>query len=318
MFREGPRRATLADVFAREDRERAQKTLRDAHGRMSATVFKTGVDMDSFGASPGNTVEADKRTVEECKKRFASDEQRLSPRERAEHREAKFAADVFEGVVYDEVNESGWLGEGVVAVRTTPYDDIVNGVDIVIEMTDPSGGRRHLALAVDVSFGEWAVPNKFRRILEEIDRGEAAKIKYYESAGTKETLRNVPRTVVGVERGVVEELADLWLEKETHRVKKEKLRTHPIQHMILKQVVEQLEVYEAYALRGEHPTQGQRNVAAFCQKARLVLQKMLEEKSSLPLGMFRGDRVCEQIDRSLKMTKARIARSASEGKESQE
>lgn len=306
----GPGR--FADSVARVERAQSQAMLRKAHECMSQTVFTNGVTMESFRDLYGDAIEKDAANVAAHREAFEREVQALAPQERTEHREAKLAADVFEGVVYSEVNQSEWLGKGVVAVRTTPYDDIINGVDVVIELDDPMGGRRHLALAVDVSFGEWAVPKKFTRILNEIDRGEAAQVKYFESASGKERLRNIPRTVVGIERKVVEELASLWLEKDAHKQKSDTLRSHPIQRMILAQVVQQLDVFEQYALRSPNPTQGQRDIASSCKKARLVLEKVLDEKESLPLDMFRGDRVCEQIAACLDRAEAKIAKSKPE------
>ena len=291
------------------ERQEARLAIHKAHQRMSQTVFRMGVKMEPFRELYNTGVDRDKENVKEHLKIFKAQLDALTPSQRLEHAEAKLAANVFEGVVYSEVNQSEWLGKEVVAIRTTPYDDIINGVDVVVEFSDPSGGRRHLALAIDVSFGESAIPKKFKRILEEIDRGEAAKVKYFESTGFKGMLKNIPRTVVGIERKVVEELAALWLEKDTNTRDQTTLRSHPIQHMILAQVVQQLEVFEQYALRSPTPTQGQRDVAASCQKARFVLEKVLDEKESLPLDMFRGDRVSEQIETCLKQTKAKIPKS---------
>ncbi|KND47517.1 MAG: hypothetical protein AB199_03745 [Parcubacteria bacterium C7867-004] len=162
----------------------------------------------------------------------------------------KIAADILEGIVFDQIELSNWFGSHAHTLKTSEFDDIVNGVDLIVEFDEPESRKAHLALGVDATYGADTISKKFGRIKRDIDQDRLATIKYFESGDgrIKGRLTQVPRIVLGVERGTVLSLARAWTEG-----RKGELAVHPVQELLLKQARSQLTVFAHYArMRGRH------------------------------------------------------------------
>jgi hypothetical protein len=201
----------------------------------------------------------------------------------------KLAA-VFEAVLHEEAELSEWLGPNVTTIKTSDFDDIVNGVDSVAEIREGEAGTSHLAFAIDVTFDE-NTEKKFERIKQEIDKGELAKVKYFfsQDTGFMGSLNMVPRVVVGAEPKTVEELSELWLER-NNKV----LGSHQIQFQILEEILIQLEAFEQYANRIK-----QFEVAGKYEKARHLIEVILSEKQGSLIDEGIRDSVFESIKGNL-------------------
>lgn len=186
-------------------------------------------------------IKRDKQYVERMESRFQRED---TPEQRGQER----IATIFQAILHEQIESNNWLGPTAHTIKTTRFDDVKNGVDEVVEFQEEKGKASHLALAIDVTFG--AEPaKKLRRIKEEIEAGELARVKYFSSdfLGRKEELAKVPRVVVGAEPETIKELTDLWLKKNN-----KELAGHPIQFLILEEIRLQLETFENYARQTGH------------------------------------------------------------------
>jgi len=67
--------------------------------------------------------------------------------------ETKKIADIFEAVVLEHGELSDWLGGSAKTMKTSRYDDYMNGVDLLVEFAGAEGEEsEHLGLAADVTF----------------------------------------------------------------------------------------------------------------------------------------------------------------------
>lgn len=173
-------------------------------------------------------IDKDMEHVAERKKRFDVDP-------------SKQTADVFEYIVYHQIELSNWLGQNAETVRTSEYDDIINGIDLIVEFSDEYSSK-HLALAIDVTFGTQSIAKKFQRMKDEILRDNLAEIKYFKSHNFKGTLKQLPRIVIGVEKDTVLELAGLL-----KNGKKKELGTHFAKDIIVEEIKLQMKSLLAYA-----------------------------------------------------------------------
>ncbi len=175
-----------------------------------------------------NNVAHDLRYVEFRKLKFENDE-------------IKRASDVLEAILYQHTELSGWLGPNAETFRPSEYDDIKNGIDLIVEFNSDNFSK-HLALGVDITFGTLSMGKKFERIKKEIESDKLALVKYFESHGFKGALKHVPRVVIGLEKDTVISLAALWM-----RNQNAELGNHFAQDILMREILEQLKTFKTYA-----------------------------------------------------------------------
>lgn len=180
---------------------------------------------DHYGAE---VVQQDLNHIAHIKESFVEDEN-------------KRAAEVLEAILYEHTELSDWLGPNAKTIRPSEYDDIVNGIDLIVEF-ESEDATQHLALGVDITFGSISMTKKFDRIHREIEEDDLARIKYFESHGFKGSLKQLPRVVIGVEKETVIELASLWM-----RHKNRELGTHKTKDIVVEEIKEQLKTFLAFA-----------------------------------------------------------------------
>ncbi len=196
---------------------------------------------------------------------------------------AKFASEIMEGIIYDQSERSDWLGPHAHTIKTSDYDDIMNGVDLVVEFDEPEQSRKHLALGVDATFGSHHLDSKFSRIKSEIDSGELATIKYFrsQSGSFMGRLSHIPRVVTGIDQDHLLDLAGTWeqgLNKE--------LGVHPAQRLVLAQIAQQLKTYAAYAERiGRH------QLVRPYQDAYATIRAISDTKRNIDVSAYKEDKV---------------------------
>ena len=207
-------------------------------------------------------------------------------RDTPEEKKLKHIADVFEAIVLTQSDSNGWLGNAR-TLKTAPYDDFKNKVDMIAEWFTPEEGSRLLALAVDVTFGAKSVQKKLEAIKAEIDSGKLGSIKYFkDERGDFIGMRNnVPRTVIGVSELVIEELADLWV----HR-KHTALAEHPIQRLFLDEIDAQLMMMHNYALK-----KGKLDAVLAYKQVLGVIQPLRDSKAKFRSKEIAGDTVAREI-----------------------
>lgn len=204
-------------------------TIASALEKARALIHENAINPSDFVNLYGSeNVERDLASVVSLKRKFETDE-------------TQKASEVFEAIVFEQVELSNWLGEHAETIRTSEFDDIVNGVDLVVEFTEDNS-TNHLALGVDVTFGTTSIGKKFERIRKEIDADNLATVKYFESHGFKGSLRQLPRVVIGVEKDTVIALAGLWSRQE-----KSKLGGHFVKDILIQEIERQLRTFLVYA-----------------------------------------------------------------------
>jgi hypothetical protein len=140
-----------------------------------------------------------------------------------------------------------WFGKNAQTIKTSKYDDIVNGIDLVVEL---SGEEEkvfvgEIGLAVDVTFND-EFEGKIDRIRKEIEERKLPSVKYFESTQRKikGKLSDVVRVVVSASRDTVMNLAETLLAA----TKNPKiLFEHQFQFQVLEEIITQLKAYEEYA-----------------------------------------------------------------------
>ena len=231
--------------------------------------------MEDFSELYGEeNVAKDRKKVRDIKSRFEEDKN-------------KIPATVLEAIVMEQSELSEWFGPHASTLRTTEFDDFVNGVDLVVEFNEPERSSSHLALGVDVTFGASTIQKKFRRIKDEIDAGQLASVKYFRSQNSRfqGRLSQIPRIVIGIEKENLQNLAALWVQG-----KKKELGIHPVQRLILVEARRQLETFAKYAA-----DKGKKELAAPYAYALALVDEILKQKSAIQLGELEDDRVFQEI-----------------------
>lgn len=276
-------------VVDKIDRERAQNSLELspsmalAHEKAKNEIFTNSdyfIDETDFIPVYGQeSIEADVSFAKNLKKEFEDHDS-------LEEKKLKRISDVFEAIVLTQSDSNGWLGNAR-ALKTAPYDDFKNKVDMIAEWFTPEEGSRLLALAVDVTFGAKSVQKKLEAIRAEIDSGKLGSIKYFkDERGDFIGMRNnVPRTVIGVSESVIEELADLWIHG-----KHAALAQHPIQRLFLDEIDAQLMMMHNYALK-----EGKADVVLAYKQVLAIIQPLRESKAKFRSKKIAGDIVAQEI-----------------------
>ncbi len=249
---------SLASIDIDRLHEKALKVM--SQGRVEETSF-----VEPYGEE---TVSTDLERVKKLKSQFAA-------KETPQGAELKKIADIFEALILFHGEQSNWLGENAVTIKTSEYDDFVNGVDAVIEFQGSEPGTAsYLGLAADVTFTA-DTTDKFDRLRSQIDRGELAKVKYFHSEhmNVHGQLSKLPEVILGASKGTVLEVAELWAEREMLA-----LAEHRIQIMLLQQAREQLKTFAMYAdsLGDDH-----KDIASIYRERLMVIEGILAEKQTL-------------------------------------
>jgi hypothetical protein len=156
----------------------------------------------------------------------------------------KLLAERVEYEVIRGINMGNWF-EGARAYKTSEYDDIANGIDLVLEIVDNTS-YGHLGLGIDVTFSQ-DIEKKLRRIKDEIDRydGEEnrlGRVKYFESSqvGMRGELCDLARAVVAIDLPMLDDMT---------RVKNDSFQGHISKHIALLEIQKQQGLFLEYAGR---------------------------------------------------------------------
>lgn len=159
-----------------------------------------------------------------------------------------------EGAIIYGMQRGNWFGENSQIVVASEYDDYFNRVDAIVEF----GVEKQLALGIDTTISRDKIEGKLKEILDDVEDGKLATIKYYKSDSFEGSLLNVPLCVVGASRTASASLArnvahleiDIVREKEEQAHKE--IQEHQIQFTILLQIEMQLAVFIHFAEKNGH------------------------------------------------------------------
>lgn len=189
-----------------------------------------------------------------------------------EIQENKKVATVLEAIIHEQVELNDLLGPNTETITASRFDDIANGVDTIVRFGDNDA---HLGLAVDVTFNT-DIRDKLNAIMQNIERGKLTEIKYSATPDPENPDEHVytgslkiPRVVIGVEKEIAQQLGALWMNK-----KKKGLADHPAQHVIVKEILDQLAVYDHYAISCGNPN----GIDMVYRRLSTVIERNLKEK----------------------------------------
>lgn len=235
-------------VLNKVDRERRPAVLDTALTKAEKIIDLDRIKENEFkDLYTEKTVQENLDYVDEMQNKFQ--EQHLT----AEEREAAKLAQILEAMIHEQGEINYWLGKDAKTIKTSRYDDIKNGVDEIVEYQQPdSRNTSHLALAVDVTCSEnlYNLLEKMNKIKSDIDAGQLSLIKYFKSEFLKNRgeKSDIAKVIVGVDKGILNEAVDLWLENKNKR-----LADHPVKYLILDEILTQLRSFKSYALKVEQP-----------------------------------------------------------------
>jgi len=180
----------------------------------------------------------------------------------------------FEILLADQIYDGEWLGPEAMSIRASRFDDVLNGVDIIVEF-DRENAVERIALVVDASttsdidYIEKKIKRNIRRISEDL---KPLEIKYFHSQIRGENgeyfkgkIENLIPIVIGADYQNANRIFNIFSEfiflenktdndsKERCRWLKKKLSTHPIQNIFLEQIEIQLEMYISILKRKNKP-----------------------------------------------------------------
>ena len=179
-----------------------EKSVAKAKGVIAAHNLPLESFIDLYGPA---TIAADVNTIQRMEKIFAD-------KNTEENKDARFnqLATCFEGFFIDQVDR-GMLGEQTKSLKTSRYDDIINGVDSVTEITRPSQTTQHLGLALDATYSSQALEGKFYKIIGKLANNEMTSVKYFQSENTGfRGEYKMPLFVAGISPENLASLLSVW------------------------------------------------------------------------------------------------------------
>lgn len=174
-----------------------------------------------------------------------------------ELKELKRKIEIFEGIVADQIDGGNWMGEGVEAIPTHEIDDILRGVDNVLEFSslDEEGKekddepKQYLGLGFDllVHKDDARLYKKMERFTaEDILKSKLGEIKYFDGSEISGRL-DVFRAVIASDGKTMEDLINLRIKKDW-----ESLANHPFQADMFFQLILQIQAAIQYAVKIEN------------------------------------------------------------------
>lgn len=204
-------------------------------------IESSAIDMGSFRDLYGDErVGADEKEVRRLRARFARADQRILPGGATQEQVHKLSV-ISESFLLRGLNEGDWVPY-CGAIKTTEYDDFVNGVDLVLEYKKAEDPASHLGLAIDVTFSK-DLERKLSKIKEEIAKGTLTRIKYFDSPNShiRGELRGIPRGVVGFDTDTMNRIS------EYRKTYGEMPKNDPLRSVSFHQLSMQMRTFAEYA-----------------------------------------------------------------------
>ncbi|MEI8339521.1 MAG: hypothetical protein WCF94_02555 [bacterium] len=148
----------------------------------------------------------------------------------------------FEVLVRYCISKKEWLGKNVEIVPVSEFDDVKNGIDILLKFIQAGNNINFLALGIDLTMSHHLF-DKLNRIKSEIDQGHLAKMDYFLDGNHKGQVSNIPRTIVGIDKDLIVKLMESITTGMADAVNDKKIK-----YLILRESEIQLEIYQKYAL----------------------------------------------------------------------
>lgn len=218
------------------------------HERVQKYMRSVAFDPNSFRDFYGDEAINDSLSYVTAKKQQFAETASRKVTDNLTEGDVRKLAERAEFEIYRGINVGNWIPM-IKAFKTSEYDDIKWGVDMVLEFQNREAFG-HIGLGVDVTFAQ-DVLKKFQRIKDDIDRFDGKKhllsrVKYFESPrlGFRGELNHLTRVVIAVDLPMLEDMA---------RAQKDMHSGHIARHEILMELEHQLAVFADYANRINKP-----------------------------------------------------------------
>lgn len=199
---------------------------------------------------------------------------KFAPQERILERRGK----ILEAIIFIQSELNNWFGENAFTVKTSLFDDIAHGVDLVVELVDNEGiSRLFLAIDVTTTQDEEYLSGKLLKIKKEVEEGKLSRVKYFQSEADpefREPLLNIPRVVLAADTKTLHELIELSLNKDP------RLANHPVQRQFLEEMGLQLARFIPFASS---------ETAKKLADALALIQGILASKQNIPTDFRHED-----------------------------
>lgn len=179
-----------------------------------------------------------------------ADLKELSRRKASIQTEMHERAALTEAFLYELIDKHGILGRNIEALPTCEFDDLVNAIDMVLEITR---GDKPSLLGVDVTVADDKIIKAKKAAINNALRNEQlTEVKYFQSEPNPPGRVEVPKVVLSITRIDLQNIADML-----HSGKDDDLVLRPLQEKLTKQISAQL--FEAeLILQGLRPLSGRR------------------------------------------------------------
>lgn len=189
----------------------------------------------------------------------------------------KKVSEIFEYIIYHQVRNNSWLNqssEKFTAYLASDFDDIINGVDIVLEKKnreDEKDNQNVYGVSIDVTYGstEQTIQAKYKKIEDRIYKANPNQknpkplpgIKYFKSDfnGYQGPVENVANLVVGASHEHILDLFSSVFKDELPLIYNEnnsdykQAQPHPCNLMMLEQIWAQASYLKCVAAFNNNP-----------------------------------------------------------------
>jgi hypothetical protein len=158
----------------------------------------------------------------------------------------RLLAQSFESSLPILVERFNLFGEKAESMLTTKFDDVMNGVDVLVDF--PGNQDDTLGLAVDLTISERSIENKLKKIKDRMGKGSLANIKYYKSKDGRYIGRKnhiVPLVISATPETALRIVENIYFQRDDE-ISEDVFNTQALEEIIL-----QLEVFLAFCLEIE-------------------------------------------------------------------
>lgn len=186
--------------------------------------------------------------------------------------EAMKLSEIFNALLIEQFEKNDWMGEDAFTAGTAKYDKYKTGMSNITEFRKETGvSYMAMGIRATLSRNTGNIESKLLEIKDNIKKGELANIKYFVSDYHRGELKNVPSVIVGCDKEMLFDAVELWLGN-----KNKELAKHPLQFLVLDQIVGQLEYFKK-----EARSRGKYDLADKYGKVLKNIDEVLRKKESL-------------------------------------
>lgn len=209
-----PERAAIRNLDSRNrthDIADTSRLLLGQQEKVEAYMSKAALNPNQFRDLYGNEAVNDDLAYVEMRKRQFEKTAKRQYNEFLTEGDVRKLAERAEFEIFRGINSGNWIPM-VKAFKTSEYDDIKWGVDMVLEFQNKEAFG-HVGLGVDVTFAQ-DILKKFQRIKDDIDKFDGEKhllsrVKYFQSPklGFRGELNQLTRVVIAIDLPMLEDMA---------------------------------------------------------------------------------------------------------------